>query len=59
MNMISKLLGRMDVSKLKIKKKKTNQSLLKEVLNCPEKFKLEAVIDNGEIIIKITKRAES
>lgn len=47
----------MDITKLikKVEKKK-QPSLLKQVKDNPEKFKLEAYIENDEIIMKIKKR---
>jgi hypothetical protein len=58
MDIIKKLiLGKMDVSELKIKRKKKKEpSLLNEVLDKPENFKLEAFIENEEIIVKIKRR---
>lgn len=61
MNIIGKILSRLDVSELKftkIGKVKTEQkpSLLKEVIDTPEQFKLEAFIEGDEIIVKIKKR---
>ena len=40
------------------KVKKTKVSILKDAINNPDDFQLEAFIENGEIIIKI-KRKES
>lgn len=62
MSLINSLIGKIDISKihLKIKKKeKEKTNLLKEVINNPETFKLEAVIENEEIIIKIKRKHES
>lgn len=59
MNIIAKLFGRIDLSTLRLKRrKKKNRSLLSEVMDHPEDFKLEASIEGGEIIIHI-KRKES
>lgn len=59
MSVFTKLLGRLDVSKLSFKKKKEEKpSLLKDVMNNPEAFKLEAFIENEEIIVKIKKKEE-
>ena len=62
MRLINSLIGKIDISKihLKIKKKeKEKPNLLKEVMNDPEAFKLEAVIENEEIVIKIKRKEES
>ena len=61
MSVFTKLLGRLDVSKLTFKKNKKEEkpSLLKDVMNNPEAFKLEAFIENEEIIVKIKKKEES
>lgn len=62
MSLVKSLLGKIDVSKvhLKLKKeKKEKPTLLKEVMNNPEAFKLEAVIENEEIVIKIKRKDES
>ena len=58
MNIIAKLFGRIDLSTLRLKRRKKNRSLLSEVMDHPEDFKLEASIEGGEIIIHI-KRKES
>lgn len=62
MSLINSLIGKIDISRirLKIKKEKTEKpNLLKEVMNDPEAFKLEAVIENEEIVIKIKRKEES
>lgn len=51
MSILNKLLSR-----ISIKKKDKKPSLIKEVMDTPEIFKLEAYIENEEIIIKIKKR---
>ena len=53
MTILNKLL-----SKISIKKTEKKPSMIKEVMDKPEEFKLEAFIENDEIIIKI-KRKES
>ena len=60
MGFITKLLGRIDISTIKFKrtKKEEKRSLLKEVMENPEEFKLEAYIENDEVIFRI-KRKES
>lgn len=42
--------------KVGIKKAKRKSSILKEVLDNPENIKLEAYIEDEEIIVKIKKR---
>lgn len=62
MSLINSLIGKIDISRirLKIKKEKTEKpNLLKEVMSDPEAFKLEAVIENEEIVIKIKRKEES
>lgn len=62
MSLINSLIGKIDISKIRLKnkKEKTEKSnLLKEVINDPEAFKLEAVIENEEIVIKIKRKEES
>jgi hypothetical protein len=60
MGVISKIIDKMDVSNLCFKKKqKTKKSILKEVIDNPEKFKLEAIIEGEEIKITIKRREES
>lgn len=46
------------LSKVTIKRMTKKPSLIKEVMDKPEEFKLEAFIENDEIIVKI-KRKES
>lgn len=53
MDVLNKLLSR-----ISIKKTEKKSSMIKEVMDTPELFKLEAFIENDEIIIKI-KRKES
>ena len=60
MGIISKIIDKMDVSNLCfMKKQKTKKSILKEVIDNPEKFKLEAIIEGEEIKITIKRREES
>ena len=47
------------LSKISIKKKEKKVSLIKEVTDKPELFKLEAFIENNEIIIKIKRKEEA
>lgn len=51
MGMLNKIL-----SKISIKKKVDKVSLIKEVMDEPEKFILEAFIENDEINIKIKRK---
>lgn len=53
MDILNKIL-----SKVTIKRMTKKPSLIKEVMDKPEEFKLEAFIENDEIIVKI-KRKES
>lgn len=46
------------LSKVTIKRKKKKPSLVKEVMDSPECFKLEAFIENEEIIVKIKRKEE-
>ena len=41
---------------VKKRKKKKESSLLTDVISAPEKFKLEAYIENEEIVIRINKK---
>ena len=58
MGIIARLFGTIDISKLTLKrsKKEKKRSLLKEVIENPEEFKLEASIEGNEIIIHIKKK---
>lgn len=58
MGIVTKILGKIDVSTLKLKKgkEKKKRSLLKEVIENPEEFKLEAFMEGDEITIHIRKR---
>lgn len=53
---ISKILSKIDISNLRFRrspeKEKEKPSLIKEVIDEPEKFKLEAFIEGNEIIVK-------
>lgn len=44
------------LSKVTIKKFTKKPSLIKEFMDKPEEFKLEAFIENEEIIVKIKKK---
>ena len=62
MSLIKTLLGKIDISKIKLKtknKEKKKPTLLKEVTDNPEAFKLEAFIENEEIVIKVKRKDES
>ena len=61
MSLIKTLLGKIDISKMKLKTKKKEKkpTLLKEVIDNPEAFKLEAFIENEEIVIKVKRKDES
>lgn len=62
MSLIKTLLGKIDISKIKLKTKKKEKkkpTLLKEVMDNPEEFKLEAFIENEEIVIKVKRKDES
>ena len=62
MSLIKTLLGKIDISKIKLKtkkKEKKKSTLLKEVIDNPEAFKLEAFIENEEIVIKVKRKDES
>ena len=62
MSLIKTLLDKIDISKIKKKKKnkeKKKPTLLKEVIDNPEAFKLEAFIENEEIVIKVKRKDES
>lgn len=61
MSLIKTLLGKIDISKIKLKtkkKKKKKPTLIKEVMDNPEAFKLEAFIENEEIVIKVKRKDE-
>lgn len=62
MSLIKILLGKIDISKIKLKTKKKDKkkpTLIKAVMDNPEAFKIEAFIENEEIIIKVKRKDES
>lgn len=62
MSLVKTILGKIDVSKIKLKMKKKEKkkpTLLKEVMDNPEAFKIEAFIENEEIVIKVKRKDES
>ncbi len=60
MEVIGKIIEKMDILNICFKKKqKTKKSILKEVIDNPEKFKLEAIIEGEEIKITVKRREES
>lgn len=59
MDFINKLVSRLDISSLRFKRlseEERKPSLLRDVVESPEKFKLEAVIEGEEIQISIKRR---
>lgn len=58
MSIVTKLFGKIDVSTLKFRKtkKEKKRSLLGEVIENPENFKLEAFIEGEEIIIHVKRK---
>lgn len=62
MKIIGKILNKVDFSELKLKKKKINPkkeekpSLLSDIVNSPEKYKLEMYIDGEELVVKIKEK---
>jgi hypothetical protein len=60
-NIIKAIFGKLDVSELILKrtekaKEEKKPSLLKDLIDKPEGFKLEAFIEGEEIIVKIIKK---
>ncbi len=63
MKIIGKILNRLDFSTLRFRKKgklkeEEKPSLLKDIFENPEVFKLEAFIENNEVVIKIRRKDE-
>lgn len=63
MKIIGKILNRLDFSTLRFRKKEKPKeeekpSLLKDIFDNPEVFKLEAFIENNEVVIKIRRKDE-
>ncbi len=63
MKIIGKILNRLDFSSLRFRKKvepkeEEKPSLLKDIFDNPEVFKLEAFIENDEVVIKIRRKDE-
>lgn len=63
MKIVGKILNRLDFSTLRfIKKGKLKEeekpSLLRDIFDNPEVFKLEAFIENNEVVIKIRRKDE-
>jgi methyltransferase-like protein len=59
MDIIKAIFGKIDVSELILKRKEKAEqkpSLLKDIFDNPESFKLEAFIENDEIIVKVRKK---
>ncbi len=61
MKIIGKILNRLDFSTLRFHKNKKPRdddkpSLLKDIFDNPEVFKLEAFIENDEVVIKIRRK---
>ena len=58
MRILKPLLSMLNVSSLKFRKKNKETSTVKDLISNPDNYKLEAYVDNGEIIVKIKKREE-
>lgn len=59
MNVINSLVKMFDISNIRFKKKeKKKQSVIKDLLECPDQYKLEMYVKDEEIIIKIHKIEE-
>ena len=59
---LQQLIAYSKLNNLRFKKPSKSEhkpSLLKEVMDNPEKFKLEATIEGEEIVVKISKKEES
>lgn len=58
MNLIRSIVGMFDVSDLKFKRKKKEKkpSIVKDIINCPDAYKLEAFVENDEVVVKIRKK---
>ncbi len=57
MEAIKAILGKMDISELILKRGSGRKpSLLRDLIDQPEKFKLEAMIEGDEVIVKINRR---
>ena len=58
MGILAKMFSFVDVSTIKVKRKEKKKTILKDIMNNPELFKLEAVIEGDEIIVRIKRREE-
>jgi len=61
-NKIEEIVGRIALDKVvkkKTEQKESKPSVLKDLLDCPDDFRMEAFVENGEIVIKIKKNIES
>jgi hypothetical protein len=57
MEVIKAILGKVNVSELILKRGAGRKpSLLKDLIDHPEKFKLEATIEGEEVIVRINRR---
>lgn len=60
MNLIKSIIGMLDISDFKIKKRKKKEkpSTIKDLIDNPDQYKLEMFVENNEVIVKIRKREE-
>lgn len=56
MKMINQIVSMLGVSNLRIKKKDEKPSVVKDVIKDPDSYKIEAFVENGEIVVKIKKK---
>ena len=64
MGVIRALFGKMDIVNFELRRKPKNKteekpSILKDILDNPELFKLEATIENEEVVVRIKRKEES
>lgn len=60
MGLLQSIVGMFDISDLRIKRKKKvkKKSVVKDLIDCPDRYKLEMFVENDEIVVKIRKREE-
>lgn len=61
MNLLKSIVGMFDISDLKFKRKKKEKkkpSVIKDLIDFPDQYKLEMFVENDEIVVKIRKKGE-
>ena len=58
MSLINRIVSMLHIPDIKVKKKERKPSVIKDVIQNPDSFKLEMFVENEEIVIRVKRREE-